>query len=427
MSLHRRSRLHLGHVRWHHRWHLGRGEPLGRDFGKAWAAGVSSNIADGITFAALPLLSAGLTREPALIALVALVHSLPWLGFELIAGEIVDRVDRRRLMLFGNLARAIIAATIAVLASAGEMTLGLLYVLAFGLGVAETLVDTSWEAIIPRLVPRDRLESANGRTQAAEWVANDFIGPPVGGALFAGAAAAPFFLDAGAFVLAALLVAWIPGTFRADREVDHSRGAARRDIIEGISWLWHQPVLRTLSAAAGWSNLVGTAMLSVFVLFAQDILELSDWGFGAVLAATGVGGILGAATAHIVERRIGPGTLLLSSVGGMALAALAVATTSNPVVVGAAFALDGFLIGMWNVVVVSLRQAMTPDEMRGRVASVARTVAFGAIPIGAAVGGVLAEISLRAPYWLGAGTYVVAAVLMSRTVNNRTIAQMKSA
>lgn len=357
---------------------------------------------------------------------MALIHSLPWLGFELIAGEIVDRVDRRRLMMWGNLARAVIATSIAVLVATDEITLGFLYVLAFGLGVAETLVDTSWEAIVPRLVPRDRLESANGRTQAAEWVANDFIGPPVGGALFAGAAAAPFFLDAGAFVLAAMLVAWIPGVFRAEREVDRSRGATRRDIMEGISWLWHQPVLRTLSLAAGASNLVGTAMLSVFVLFAQDILALSDWGFGAVLAAVGVGGIVGAGTAHLIERRLGPGTLLLSSVGGMALAALAVATTSNPIVVGAAFAFDGFLVGLWNVVVVSLRQAMTPDEMRGRVASVARTVAFGAIPIGAAVGGVLAEVSLRAPYWLGAGTYVVAVLLMARTINNRTIAQLDS-
>ena len=428
MSIHRHGRFLSGHVRWHHRFHLGRrGARLGSGFNKLWLAGAATNVADGITFAALPLITATLTRDPTLVALSAVVHALPWFGFELIAGELVDRADRRKLMIWGNVARAVMLAALAGLAATDELTLVLLYVLAFAVGVTETIVDTSWEALVPRLVAQDQLETAFGRTQATEWTANALAGPPVGGLLFAVGVAIPFFVNTGVFALAALLIAWIPGTFRAEREIEHGRGAMRRDIAEGVRWLWRHNVLRSLSLMAGTSNLVGTAMFSVFVLFAQDILGLSDGEYGVVLAASGVGGIVGSAVAHRIERLVGPGRLLLGSMTGMGLSALAIATTSSPVVVAVAFGLDGFLIANWNVVVVSLRQLLTPDEMRGRVASVARTVAFGAIPIGGAIGGVLADtVGIRAPYYLAAAVLIVAVPLMAMVVSNSKIAALRA-
>jgi predicted MFS family arabinose efflux permease len=240
--------------------------------------------------------------------------------------------------------------------------------------------------MVPRLVSVDDLEVANSRTQANEWTANDLLGPPLGGFLFA-AAAAPYFLNTGAYVLAALLVASIPGTFRTPRDMSRTPGSIRRDIGEGIAWLWHHRVLRSLSLMAGIANLVSTAMMSVFVLYSQEILDLSDVGFGVVLSAIGVGGIIGAAGAHRIEQRIGPGTLLLASMSGLTLSALTLAVTSSPWVVAGAFFLEGLLVASWNVVVISLRQELTPDELRGRVASDARTLAFGAVPLGALLGG----------------------------------------
>lgn len=426
MSVHRRARLH-GMERRHRRWHLLPGA-LGPQFAKISGAGISSNAADGILFAALPLLAAGLTRDPFLVALTALVHGLPWLLFELISGEIVDRVDRRLLMVGGNIARASGMLVLAVLVATDEITLGALYVIAFAIGVAETLVDTSWEAIIPRIVSADDLEVANGRTQAAEWTANDLLGPPLGGFLFAAAATVAFSVNAAAYLLAAFLVFTIPGRFRTEREIRHGRGAIRKEIGEGITWLWRHPLLRSLSLLAGASNLVGTAMLSVFVLFAQEILGLSDIGFGIVLSATGVGGILGSATAHRMEKRFGPGTLLLGSLAGIGVGALAVALTSSPIVVAASFFVDGLLVGYWNVVVVSLRQQITPDALRGRVASDARTLAFGAIPLGALLGGILGDtVSLRAPFFVAAFVYAAAIALTFRVVNNDTIAAARAA
>ena len=407
----------LGHVRWHHRWELHREATvsLGPRFAKLSAAGLASNAADGILFAALPLLATQLTREPVLVALAATLHGLPWLLFELISGEIVDRSDRRRLMVGGNIARAACMVVLAGLVATDGLSLGALYALAFAIGTAETLVDTSWEAIIPRLVRIEDLEVANCRTQAREWTTNDLLGPPIGGFLFGAAAAVPFVINGGAYLVAALLVAALPGAFRTDRADARRPGTIRRDIREGVTWLWHHRVLRTLSILAGVSNLMSTAMMAVFVLFAQEILDLSGAGFGVVLSAIGVGGIIGAAGAHRLERLVGPGTLLIASLAGLAVTALAVALTSSPVVVAAAFLLDGLLVGSWNVVVVSLRQELTPDALRGRVASDARTLAFGAIPLGALLGGALAEVvGLRA------------VVLVRRIISNAAIAAVRS-
>jgi MFS family permease len=428
VSFHRRRRFHVGHHRWGaHIPSSASHVDLGPRFTRLWLAGVASNIADGVTAAALPLLAAFLTRDPFVVALVAALHSLPWFVFELFAGEIVDRADRKRLMIWGNAARAGGIALIGALVITDQIELWSLGAIAFAVGVAETLVDTSWEALVPRLVSQDALETANGRTMAAEWTANELLGPPLGGLLFAVAAAAPFFLNGGAFVIAAALIAMIPGVYASQRAADAEKVSIRKEIGEGIRWLWSHRVLRALSLTAGTANLVGTAQFAVFVLFAEEILGVSEVGFGVILAAAGIGGIIGAALAHRLERRFGPGTLLLGSMAGIGIAALAVAVTSSPIVVGVAFAVDGFLIAMWNVVVVSLRQALTPDELRGRVASDARTIAFGAIPIGALLGGVLADlVGLRAPFFLAAGVYAVAVVLMARVVSNGKIAELRA-
>ncbi|NNC43156.1 MAG: MFS transporter [Acidimicrobiia bacterium] len=400
---------------------------LGSRYNKLWSAGVVTNVGDGIMAAALPLLVATLTRDAFLVALATVVHTLPWIVFELFAGEVVDRVDRRKLMVVADIARAGGVLLIALLIVSGGISLAVIYAIAFLLGMAETLVDTSREALVPEVVAANQLEIANGRSQAAEFTSDDLLGPPLGGFLFLLATGAPFFVNALAFAVAAALIAWIPGSFRTDREVAHGVKALRKDIGEGLRWLWGHKVLRVLSLTAGLSNLVATAVLSVFVLYAQDVLELGDLGFGIVLAAGGIGGILGAISAHSVEKAIGPGQLLILSVIGMAGGALTMALTSSPIVVGIAFALDGFMVSMWNVVVVSLRQALTPAELRGRVSSDARVLAFGAIPIGAVVGGVLANfIGIRAPFYLAAGAFALAAVVIARLISNQKIADLRA-
>jgi Transmembrane secretion effector len=190
---------------------------LGPDFAKLWTANAVSNLGDGVTLVAGPLLAATLTRDPRLVAGLAVAQRLPWLLFSLVSGALVDRLDRRRLMVRVDAARCLAVGGLGVAVLADAATLPLLYAVFFALGTAETLFDNAAVSILPAVVPKDRLARANGRLLGAQMVANELVAPPLGGLLFATAAAVPFLLDTGTFAAAAALVAAMGGRFRVER------------------------------------------------------------------------------------------------------------------------------------------------------------------------------------------------------------------
>lgn len=401
---------------------------LGRNFNKLWAASTISNLGDGVMGAAFPLLVASITRDPLLVAGVTVANRMPWLFFALPAGALVDRMDRRRVMMTVDWGRGIVIGVLGVLLAIGDVHLAIIYVVAFFLGSAETMFDTSAEAILPGVVGDDLLEAANGRIQATEWSANSFAGPPVGAALFAAVVALPFLVNAVSFVVAALLVAAIGGTFRPEQEVDRSKGAIRREVGEGLSWLWGHVVLRTLAIMAGVINLMAFGIMATWVLYVQDEIGLGDVAFGFLLATFGVGGLVGALSAAAVAKRLGQGTTLLLANGFLAATAIVMGVTSTAAVVYACGVVIGVGLGMWNVVVVSLRQSLTPDELRGRVAASVRMLAWGTQPVGALLGGVVAGIyGLRAPFFMAAVVWAVLLAAVAPVVNNRRISQLKAA
>ncbi|MDJ0924312.1 MAG: MFS transporter [Acidimicrobiia bacterium] len=400
---------------------------LGARFNKLWAAVIVSNLGDGVQIVAFPLLVASITRDPVLVAGATVVGRIPWLLFALPAGAMVDRMDRRRVMVAVDWGRALVVGVLGGLLLAGDVNLALVYVVAFLLGSAETMFDTASEALIPNLVAPDQLDSANGRLQASEWAANTFVGPPLGAALFAAAVALPFLFDAGTFVIGALLVSTIAGSYASKETPEHAVADLRREIGTGLSWLWRHRVLRTLAMMAGVTNLVGTGIVAIFVLFVQDILQLGDIGYGLILATIGVGGLIGSVTAQLFTKRFGPGTTLVGSQVGLGLGAVVMGATSSPVVAALIAGLYGLLIGLWNVVAVTLRQRLTPDELRGRVASVARLLAWGTQPLGALLGGVVAAgFGLRAPFYVAAVVWASLAVVVLPIVNNRRIAALQA-
>jgi MFS family permease len=234
---------------------------LGSRYWRLWWASTISNLGDGIDLAALPLLAAALTRDPRLVAGLAVAARLPWLLFALTAGALVDRVDRRALMVGVNLVRGGLVAVIAVMVATGTTRIWLLYVISFLLGVNETLFDNAAQSLLPSIVAPALLETANGRQQAAEVVANSFAGPPLGGILFSLTASAPFWADSASFVIAAALIATISGAFRPTRPADSDltpRPSIRADIAEGIRWLHGHRLLRTLAMLLGVANLART-------------------------------------------------------------------------------------------------------------------------------------------------------------------------
>ncbi|MEA2010335.1 MAG: MFS transporter [Actinomycetota bacterium] len=411
---------------------------LGANYWKLWSSSVVSNLGDGVAIIAYPWLASAITRNAVLIALIAVVQRLPWLLFTLPAGVITDRVDRRKLMLSMNVLRTVITIVVAIvvfgqsstLPVPDEITAGMelttnwilyitLVVAALLFGMAEVLYDNAAQTILPAIVEPEGLERANGNLWGAEMVMNSFIGPPLGSVLIGVAFALPFFFDAGSFAISAVLLLFVAGTFRVDR--DETDLEAKVDwwgeIKEGVTWLWRHPLLRPMAIILGFLNALASVVFATFVLYAQEVLGVTAFVFAILGAAGAIGGVLGSVLAPRISKAIGSGASLYTTFIAMAVTTAIIGLTSNWVVAFVAFAVSSFFGVLWNVITVSLRQTIIPDHLLGRVNSVYRFFAWGMMPIGLAVGGLLVsgvelaggsrELALRLPWFLAALSYLL--------------------
>jgi MFS family permease len=372
---------------------------LGPNYRKVWASAAASNLADGIFWVALPLIAVTLTTEPALVAGVSVAARLPWLFFVLFAGAIADRVDRRATMRNVQLLRVAVLGGMLLMALADTLSLPVLYVAALGLGIGETFYDTASMSIMPNLVPRALLSRANSRLYAAEMAANELIGPPLGGLLVAAAIPAALAGSALGYVLAALGLTLVVGSFRPDPPAQPRSMLA--DIREGMVFLWRTPVLRTMALMVAGFHFADAAVFAVIVLFAvaPGPMGLDEFGYGLLMASFAVGGILGSFVAEAVEQRLGRGRVILLVTVVSALVFCVLLVTAEPIPIALALGLMGVTIMWWNVVTVSLRQRITPDRLLGRLNAAYRFFGWGAGPLGALTGGLIAQVfGLRAVF-----------------------------
>jgi MFS family permease len=387
------------------------------------AASGLSNLADGVFLVALPLVTLGVTRDPAAFASVTLVGRLPWLFFALPAGALADRLDRRRTMTLVNLGRSALIGGLAAAVAGGWEELWLLYVVAFALGVGETLFDTAAQSVLPGVVADpERLAAANGRLYVVELTANQFIGPPLGGLLAGIALGGALGVSAAAYLVAAGVLLLVAGSFRPERTGPPTR--IRTDIVEGARYLAGHRVLRTMALCTGLSNLAGTAWLAVLPLYAvtPGPMDLSESGFGLLLTAGAIGAVLGSLVAAPVERRLGRTATLAGAMGLYSVTMVAPALTTSPWWVGAAGVLGGTSV-IWNVITVSLRQRIAPDGLLGRVNAGYRLLAWGTMPLGAGLGGLLGGwLGVRDVFWVAGGLHVLCVPLLLTGVSDRAIA-----
>jgi MFS family permease len=354
-----------------------------------WAATALSNIGDGLRLAALPLLATSVTTDPRLIAGVAVAERLPWLVFILPGGAWADRVDRRRLRMRLDTARAVVMLALVGFVLTDRVSIAVIYVVAALLASAEAVVDSSSMALVPAMVDDSDLERAGGLLSSTELATNGLIGPPLGGLLFGAAMVAPFAIDAASFAAAALMMALVSGTYTAASRGPR-RGAIRHDIAEGFRWFWQRPLLRNLaiiSTALGTVSYIGTAIL---VLFARQTLGLSNFGYGLLLVPGAIGGIAGSLLAPRLTDY--PLRIVLSvSIVIAGLCIWAMSTLTNPVAVGLLSGLSAASVLVWNVLTVALRQRIIPDHLLGRVGASYRFLVYLGMPFGALLGGLIAN------------------------------------
>jgi MFS family permease len=383
-----------------------------RDFTLLWSSQVISTVGTRVTSVAYPLLVLLLTGSPALAGVVGFAQTLPFLLLYLPGGAWVDRWDRRRTMVACEIGRTVALGSIAVTAVIGgvhAVTIAQLAAVAFVEGSLFVLFDLSEGAALPRIVPAGQLPTAVAWNQARTQGA-DLVGQPLGGVLFAIAPALPFAVDSVSYLVSGGAVAAIRTRLQGERAATVDRLRSR--IAEGVRFVRRSAFLRETVVIVGWMNLVFNGSFLVVIVRAQR-LGGSPGQIGLMLAALGAGGILGALAAPAIQRRLS---------GRVVLVAIAWLWTGLGVVLAFApslawlavlvFALN--LFGApYNVVIAARMYQLVPEQIFGRVRSVGRIVAWGTIPIGTLLGGVLAERLGAAPALLVFGLAMIPVAIAS--------------
>jgi MFS family permease len=383
---------------------------LGRSFRWLLASSWVTNLGDGITLAAGPLLVASQTHDPLAVAMATFLQRLPWLLLGLYAGVVADRRSRRAIVIITGLAR--VAILLLLTASILTHRVDIVVVLAalFLFGVNETFGDTATTTLLPMLVDAPDLGIANSRALTGVVVWNQLAGPPVGAALFAAGMALPFVSESVCVLAGVLLISRVRFPAHGTRRP----GARVRDEIrEGWRWLWAHAAVRTLTITIFTFNVTFGAAWSVLVLYARERLGMSALGFGLITTAMAVGGLLGAASYGRLERHVRLGVIMRGGLIIETLTHLALALTRWAWFALIVFTIFGAHAFIWGTTSTSVRQRAVPAQFQGRVGSVHLTGVVGGIVIGSALGGLVAEVwGVTAPFWFAfAGSALILAVI----------------
>jgi len=371
---------------------------LGRDFWLYFGGQAVSQLGGSFTAFALPLLVFKLTHSATNLALTTVAEFVPYLLFGLLLGAVVDRFDRKRLMLGSDIAQALVIAVIPVLAVTGSLRVADIYAVTFVQSTLGIIFNCGEFAAIPSLVGEQELVTANARIMATNN-AGQILGPGLAGALVAFVPVADLlFVDAGSFLVSSGCLALIRGSFNAaatpaGRPAGSAVRALLADVREGLAYVWSNPVLRSISIMMALINLVATTADSQLVLFARRALHATSSEIGFLYAAGAAGVVAVSLVAGPIRRRVSFAVAALGAlvVTGLTMTAMALAGSyAAALVLWAASSGFGMLL---NINTVALRQAIVPPQLYGRVVSVAQVLAWSAIPIGSLAGAAAINLS----------------------------------
>lgn len=365
---------------------------LNADFWKFWTGQTISNLGSSFSQFALPLLIYKLTGSALNLGIAMAANMLPYLLFGLVIGAWVDRVDRKRLMIGTDVARALITALMPLLALLHLLTVWWIYGFSFILATLTIFFNSGEFAAIPSLVESDDLVTANGRIQAS-YAAATVAGPLLAGVLVAlMPLPAVLLFDAGSFIISAISLGLIARRFNTDDGEDERVATSiRQDVVEGLRYVLGHPVLRNISMMMALVNFVGSTTGAELVLFAKRQFRASDPQVALLYAAGSIGMVVLSLAAGPLRKRWSFSKVALSALMLDGLLTVAMAATHS---YAAAVALWGAASGLgilFNINTGSLRQAIVPNHMLGRVISIAGVLAWSAIPLGTLLGGLLIQ------------------------------------
>lgn len=391
-----------------------------RDYWTLYASTTLSSLGDGIRLVALPLLAIGTSNSALDVSLIMVVAALPGLVLGPIVGALVDRSNRRAVLVWVNISRAATILVFALLVLLGRTELWHIYAVTAIMSILELFADGATFATIPAVVAADRLERANSIVASSRMLAQQVLGSPLAAALVAIAVSAPFFVEGGVFILAGVAALFISrlNTDVPSREIDSSDDWGNRyqrlagEIRDGMRFIAHNRSLRWLVASRAYLNLcllMGTALM---VLFAKDDLGLTDREFAFLFTAAAIGSVIGGICVQTLVDRFGVAWTLSLSLVVIAGTRVGLGLATGPATAIGIFFISGAAVFVWTIASSSYLQRMAPDRMRGRLKATSDAISFGSAIIAALFGGLLAEwIGVRNVLLVGGCALVLLAAL----------------
>lgn len=386
-----------------------------------------TNLTDGVTKVALPLVATSLTSSPALVSGVLLTLSLPWLLVALHVGVLVDRADRRGLLWLANGMRIAVVLSLSTAVAIHVVRLPMLYGGAVVLGVAEVIASTSAAAMIPDAVALAGRERANAWVTGAETLCNEFAGPFLGGLLVAVSAWIALGASTGGYLIALAILPLLVGRFKIARSAAEPMPSVNEQIGEGLRFLWQQRLLRMLALTVTVLVTCWAAWYALMPLVATKKWGLSPTGYGALVGALGLGGLAGTLSVSTANRLFGRRWVMFANVFLTCAMVAIPAVTANVWAAGAGAFLGGMGGTLWVVNSRVISQRLVSSEMMGRYNAVARLSSWGPIALGAVLAGALAQwLGYRSAFGVFAVATVVVIIPFLRTFTPAVLAELES-
>ncbi len=358
-----------------------------RDFVLFWTSQALSTTGSRASSIAYPLVVLAVFGSAASAGVVGFAQTLPFLVCFLPAGVIVDRFDRKRIMLGAEVLRFLAMASVVAALLTDRFALWHILIVAFIEGSAMVFFEVAEAAALPHIVAKEQLPDALARNQARQQTA-DLAGQPLGGVLFGLGRSIPFLFDAVSYVVSFVALLLIKPDFQEQRQ--RSSASMASDIGDGVRWLWRQPFLRALTVLVAASNFVISALLLTVIVKTQSF-GASSAVVGFVLAAFGLGSLIGTSMAPRLQRRFNGRQIVVGTTAYWAAAVALLIPANSPLLVGLAFGAGAVVGPTFSVMVGKYRYALTPDALQGRVVSASRVVGWGSIPLGSVAAGFAIE------------------------------------